>query len=424
MIIECFEFSLSKIFFENWNFFYMMKNFLCNTFIRSLVFFCLLGFFSFESFSVSKREDSIYSFWDGAKQISTKMKVVGETVSIEKASVFDTKADSSLNVDTRPDVVTVKVQFNPGIRIGQILYLVEKDPDHKALRDGNIVGQFEVKSIFHTTFFGLQLRGEGYMRLIEDRTMFVAMPQEMENLEEAIVKKREGDHYFAIGDKPNSIKAYKKAISIDSIYPEAHFALGKLHMQGGEGYISAGFEYKIAYKNREKFRDQHEKYLFYIQYMKYLIFKHKLEKKKSLIELDLCYEIEKLAGQIVLNDFDLLSLSAEVNFLYYRFLESTPQSPETRSAILIKMQKTEELLEKAEKIRKEDSNLQRLFVLYSYDKLKSVKGKLLLTYDMKKEGDLLKDAIQRHAQSYFVYLPKSKSPDKETLSAIELSKSF
>ncbi len=392
--------------------------------MRPLVFLCLVCFLSSEYFPIAKREDTIYSFWDGAKQVSTKMKVVGETVSIEKAPVFDTKADSSLNVDTRPDVVTVKIHFNSGIRIGQILYLVEKDPDHKAMRDGNIVGQFEVKSIFHTTFFGLQLRGEGYMRLIEDRTMFVAMPQEMENLDEAIVKKREGDYFYAIGDKATAIKAYKKAISIDSIYPEAHFALGKLHMQGGEGYISAGFEFGLAYKNREKFRDNHEKYLFFVRYMKYLLYKYKLEKKRTLNELNLCYELERLAIQIAPEDFDITISSAEANFLHYRFLESSPPNPETRNLTLSKMKRTEDLLEKAEKMRKEDSNLQRLFVLYSYDKLRSVKGRTILTYDMKKESDALKDAIQRHAQSYLLYLPKSKTPDKETLSAIELSKSF
>ena len=158
--------------------------------------------------------------------------------------------------------------------------------------------------------------------------------------------------------------------------------------------------------------------------MKYLLYKYKLEKKRTLNELNLCYELERLAIQIAPEDFDITISSAEANFLHYRFLESSPPNPETRNLTLSKMKRTEDLLEKAEKMRKEDSNLQRLFVLYSYDKLRSVKGRTILTYDMKKESDALKDAIQRHAQSYLLYLPKSKTPDKETLSAIELSKSF
>ncbi len=352
------------------------------------------------------------------------MKVIGETASIEKAAVFDSKADSSLNVDTRPDVVTVNIYTNPGIRIGQTLYLIEKDSDHNALRDGNIVGQIEVKSIFKTAFFGLQLRGEGYLRLIEDRLVFVAMPLELENQEIAVLKKKEGDHFFATGDKASAIKAYKKAISIDSIYPEAHFALGRLHMQGGEGYVSAGFEFFIAYKNKDKFRDNHEKYLFYVQYMRYLLYKFKLEKSLSLKEIFLCYEIEKLASAMVPNDFDIFLSSAEANFLHYRFLESKPQNSETRTLITERMQKAEDLLDKAKKIRYQNSNLQRLFVLYYYDKLKSVKGRVIFTYNMKKDTDTLKQNIEKHGNDYLTFLPKKNIADKEVLSAIELSKSF
>ncbi|MBE7413221.1 MAG: tetratricopeptide repeat protein [Leptospiraceae bacterium] len=385
-----------------------------------ILFLCTI----FPIFSISKKDYTIYAFWDKATQVSTKMKVIGETVSIEKAAVFETKADSSLNVDTRPDVVTVNVHSNPGIRIGQTLYLIEKDSDHNAIKDGNIVGQIEVKSIFKTTFFGLQLRGEGYLRLIEGRLVFVAMPVESGNQELAILKKKEGDYFVAIGDKANAIKTYKKAISIDPIYPEAHFALGKLHLQGGEGYISAGFEFSLAYKNIDKFRDNHEKFLFLSQYMSYLLYKFKTEKGLYLKDIELCYNLEKLANEILPNDFDILLNSAETNFLHYRFLESGQKNPETISVIMEKMQRTEDLLEKAKKLRYQNSNLQRLLVLAYYEKLKYLKGKVILTYDMKKDSDTLKQNIANHGNDYLTFLSKKKNADKEVLSAIELSKSF
>lgn len=93
-----------------------------------------------------------------------RMIVVGEVVGIEKASFYEVdKLSQELEVDTRPDTVTIKVADPKGIRVGQTLYLLEKNQDHKTFRDGNIVGMITVKSVYLTTFFGWQVRGEGVL---------------------------------------------------------------------------------------------------------------------------------------------------------------------------------------------------------------------------------------------------------------------
>ena len=115
-------------------------------------------------FSVSKEDKIVYAFRDTGSGNYSKMVVIGETVSIDKASMIDEKKiDKDLmeiGVDLRPDMLTVKVLHNPGIRVGQTLYLIEKNPDHISYKDGNIVGQIKVISIFTTSFFGQQLRGD------------------------------------------------------------------------------------------------------------------------------------------------------------------------------------------------------------------------------------------------------------------------
>lgn len=82
-------------------------------------------------FSVSREDKIVYAFRDTGTGNYSKMVVIGETVSIDKASMIDdnTKIDKDLmqiGVDLRPDMLTVKVLHNPGIRVGQTLYLIEK----------------------------------------------------------------------------------------------------------------------------------------------------------------------------------------------------------------------------------------------------------------------------------------------------------
>ena len=184
----------------------------------------LLFLFSISLFAVSKEDKIVYAFRDTGSGNYSKMVVIGETVSIDKASMVDNnKIDKDLmeiGVDLRPDMLTVKVLHNPGIRVGQTLYLIEKNPDHISYKDGNIVGQIKVISIFTTSFFGQQLRGEGYLRLIDNKVMTVAMPIESESLEEAIVLKKQGDYFSAKGDIANAISYYKKSIKMDKNYPE------------------------------------------------------------------------------------------------------------------------------------------------------------------------------------------------------------
>ena len=113
----------------------------------------LILFVSYSVFSVSREDKIVYAFRDTGTGNYSKMIVIGETVSIDKASMIDdnTKIDKDLmqiGVDLRPDMLTVKVLHNPGIRVGQTLYLIEKNPDHISYKDGNVVGQIKVVSIF------------------------------------------------------------------------------------------------------------------------------------------------------------------------------------------------------------------------------------------------------------------------------------
>jgi len=110
----------------------------------------LFLFITLSLYPVSREDKIVYAFRDTGSGNYSKMVIIGETVSIDKASMMDgnNKIDRDLmqiGVDLRPDTLTVKVLYNPGIRVGQTLYLIEKNPDHISYKDGNIVGQVKLQ---------------------------------------------------------------------------------------------------------------------------------------------------------------------------------------------------------------------------------------------------------------------------------------
>ncbi|MCE9501822.1 MAG: hypothetical protein K8R21_15175, partial [Leptospira sp.] len=199
-----------------------------------------------------------------------------------------------------------------------------------------------------------------------------------------------------------------------------HAALGKLNMNGGEGYISTGYEFSLAWKNREKFSDMHEKFIFYSRYIKYLLYKHKPENRiANEKDLLLCLEIAKEASMIDYRNYDVILGTAEAQFLLYRFYQSKMNTPENRLKIENLMNQTGENLEKTSKIRHQDSELQRLLILYNFDRLESMKKGMLSSQATTTESEMLKKKIEMHEREYKLYLRKGAEPDKDVQYAIQ-----
>ncbi len=62
------------------------------------------------------------------------MILVGETVLYDKVKPIEEKGKNKhldIGDDTTADLVTIKINFDPGLTVGQTLYLIVKDIDHK-----------------------------------------------------------------------------------------------------------------------------------------------------------------------------------------------------------------------------------------------------------------------------------------------------
>lgn len=380
-------------------------------------------------FSDKKDNKFVYGFFDeeGARYI--KMIVVGETSTVEKASTVELnmKDDKSLlDFDTRPDTVIVKVHNNPGIRPGQTLYLLEKHPDHDFYKDGNIVGQIKVISVFNTSFFGQQLRGEGHLRMIEENTMTVAMPLTNEGLREARIIKKQADYYVNKGDISSAIQYYKKSIQIDGNSPESHFGLAKIHDLKSEDYISAAYEYSQTYKRRDKFVEEQEKYDFMVKYARFLINKHKMEFSNSMLkktDLELAGLVAKENYRVEPSHFENLLNLSEINFLNYILYRSKENNLENRKKVEEYDNLTSGYINLTLEKKIQDSRIQSLATFYYFEKLKDIPAKNLTTSQANEAKDLI-EKIENHAKYYMIYRSKGKKPEVAVLQALEYTKSF
>ncbi len=399
-----------------------------NRSIFSFLFFNCFLFFS--SYSEGIREEKhVYGFFNEEGTRFIKMLIIGETIGIEKASTIeiDIKKDNSLlEVDTRPDTVTVKVLNNPGIRVGQKLYLIEKHPDHDAFKDGNIIGEIKVLSIYKTTFFGLQLRGEGHMRLIDGKIMTVAMPITSENLVQSTIAEKQGDYFVAKGDSASAIKSYKKALKLDSNSPEAHHALAKLHETKGEGYISAAYEYGLAWKSKDKFADEMEKLDFMNHYARFLINKFKKESAGRFSDISTIQTSLNVSNEAYLkypNHPEVNFNLAEANFILYMDYKTRKEdNPANRKIIEQLEDKIQASLDRALQAKPQDYKLQALAVYYYYELLKDIS--LESTISAINESKRLRGKIAKHSREYKTFKPQNAKFDKNVKQAIFFSESL
>ncbi|EKO13826.1 tetratricopeptide repeat protein [Leptospira kirschneri] len=273
------------------------------------------------SFGNLVSRELVYAFRDPGKPEKEKMILVGETVLYDKVKPIEEKGKNKhldIGVDTRADLVTIKINFDPGLRVGQTLYLIEKDFDHKNYKNGNIVAQIEIKSIFQTSFIGKRARGIGNLSLVKNKNLMVAAPLVSEKVEPAIVERKMGDYHLSRNEIAEAIRSYKHTISLDPSSPMGHFRLGLLYKRTGEAYVSAGSEFSMAWNNRKRFENSQEELEFYTEYIDYLNHKYDTEGFKNQSILSRSMEVIQEAFKLTRSDSELLAHSALTYYYFYK----------------------------------------------------------------------------------------------------------
>lgn len=233
----------------------------------SLAFFC----FILPATLLSRGNSEVIYAYRNFQGISPiKMILVGEIKSkIKSAEIFD-KDSPFQDYDTRLDQVMVRVVNREGIKPGQKLYVIDKNAHHEKYRNGLIIGEIIVDSILTNPFYGLALTGKGILLRVREG-QFVARTLETENLEKALQIKRGGDALKSRGQTAQAISEYLKAISADVDLADAHSALADLYAkeaaETGEYPIRSISHYRKAFKHRQNFDTNLDRYRFYVNYL-------------------------------------------------------------------------------------------------------------------------------------------------------------
>ena len=263
-----------------------------NNFKHLIIGFLLLNIFPLTHINGRDRTELIYAFRNFRKPTYIRMLLVGEIRSKIKVAKPREIHSPYLGYDTRLDQVTVKVANRKGLKVGQKLYVIDKNPYHKKFRNGLIIGEITARAIFYHPFFGWVLTGTGILLRVREG-MFIARTLDTENLERAFEQKKKGDFYFNRGNMERAISNYSAALEADRNLPEAHAALGLVYYQmakrrRNELPIRALSEYKMAWQSRENFRYRYDKFQFYLNYIRTLNYTYNIRRfsasRKELLD--------------------------------------------------------------------------------------------------------------------------------------------
>ncbi|EKR44458.1 tetratricopeptide repeat protein [Leptospira interrogans serovar Grippotyphosa str. UI 12769] len=387
-------------------------------------FFC--SFFStfllISSFGNLVSRELVYAFRDPGKPEKEKMILVGETVLYDKVKPIEEKGKNKhldIGVDTRADLVTIKINFDPGLRVGQTLYLIEKDFDHKNYKNGNIVAQIEIKSIFQTSFIGKRARGIGNLSLVKNKNLMVAAPLASEKAEPAIVERKMGDYHFSRNEIAEAIRSYKHTISLDPSSPMGHFRLGLLYKKTGEAYISAGSEFSMAWNNRKRFENSQEELEFYTEYIDYLNHKYNTEGFKNQSILSKSMEVIQEAFKLTRSDSELLTHSALTYYYLYKEKSKSGPSSMDRKKSDSYFEISEKLIKNAIQLNPSDYRNYLLASKLYIDKISE------LTSDTGQSGlgeseeiGILKNKFADSLEKYKVFKPASVPGDPYVLKSL------
>ncbi|WP_017851610.1 tetratricopeptide repeat protein [Leptospira interrogans serovar Szwajizak] len=387
-------------------------------------FFC--SFFStfllISSFGNLVSRELVYAFRDPGKPEKEKMILVGETVLYDKVKPIEEKGKNKhldIGVDTRADLVTIKINFDPGLRVGQTLYLIEKDFDHKNYKNGNIVAQIEIKSIFQTSFIGKRARGIGNLSLVKNKNLMVAAPLASEKAEPAIVERKMGDYHFSRNEIAEAIRSYKHTISLDPSSPMGHFRLGLLYKKTGEAYISAGSEFSMAWNNRKRFENSQEELEFYTEYIDYLNHKYDTEGFKNQSILSKSMEVIQEAFKLTRSDSELLTHSALTYYYLYKEKSKSGPSPMGRKKSDSYFEISEKLIKNATQLNPSDYRNYLLASKLYLDKISELTSNAGQSgLGESEEIGILKNKFADSLEKYKVFKPASVPGDPYILKSL------
>lgn len=167
----------------------------------------------------------IYAFRSYNNTQALELEIIGQV----KSKSFSMQEESwrLLNFDTRPMVLTAGLIDPESIRMGDKVYIVEKDPDHQRYKNGYIVGQAEVYSVFNTEFQGWMMRASGNLAMVKTGH-YVAIERYREERKDAQLIYARAEREIVRGNKAEAFALFRQSLQLDPERPETYLRLAEL----------------------------------------------------------------------------------------------------------------------------------------------------------------------------------------------------
>ncbi|MDH5721443.1 MAG: tetratricopeptide repeat protein [Spirochaetia bacterium] len=209
----------------------------------------------------------VHAYKNYTTPIMQEMEVIGQ-VTYRSHRMAESRK-KILDYDTREMAITARLYESEGLRLGDVVYIIKKDPDHKHYKSGYIVGEAVVYSIFETEFQGWMLKASGNLSMVK-KGYFIARPSLGDTRTEAWVLYKEGDKYDALGDYANAFVKYRESLNKDPQKPETYLRLALLSEK--QNRIPQSREYmRKAWEFLSKFEDPNDVLILPGLYLKWNI---------------------------------------------------------------------------------------------------------------------------------------------------------
>lgn len=193
-----------------------------------IIFFSFFFLLSENSYGISYPIHAFKSHNDSQVQ---DMNLVGV---INSKSKLMSATPRLLDYDNRVSVVSGRLFDPSALRIGDTLYIIEKDPNHKYYKNGYIVGTGTVVSIFETEFMGWMFKAKGNFSMIHEGH-FIAVPKRLGNRVEALALFHKGNRERDVGNLQQAFSFYKTSLQNDPEHAETYLEISliaqKLRLQ-------------------------------------------------------------------------------------------------------------------------------------------------------------------------------------------------
>lgn len=280
----------------------------------------------------------VYAFRSYSRPYFEKMLLIGEVIT---RSQLMGERQKILGFDTREMILHARLFSDFPLRVGDKVYVVQKDLDHRKYQHALIVAEAEVISLYQTSFQGQMLTARGNLSMVQAHH-FVAIPDLRKDREESFFEYKQGERWDRFGEQALAYAHYRKSLQINPQNIQTHLRLGEKAFEQ-KHYEEAIRHAEEAWQNRRQVQNMQSYIKLGAFYSKVRLFEIESQEKtlenrlKKLVKLKeelknyrkgfvLLNFITAKNQEIAIKDFDYHYHHGELYKAIWEILEKNPIS--------------------------------------------------------------------------------------------------